>query len=75
MKARLFEYTLAAHLISKATVLRVREGGGVVVNAWPHLWNATKFLSSVAATAKKKKKKEQSVHTDDGIQFVFATNF
>lgn len=34
-------------------------GEVLVVNAWPHLWNAPKFLSSVAATAKKKKKKKK----------------
>lgn len=61
------------------TVLQSERGGKVlVVNAWLHLWNAPKFLSSVAATAKKKKEKEKkkrSVRTDDGIQFVFTTKF
>lgn len=44
------------------------------MNAWLHLWNATKFLSSVAATARKKKKKKRRsnlFHTDDGIQVCF----
>lgn len=78
VKVRRFEYPPTAHLIYKATVLKVGagagegEGEGGVVNAWLHLWNATKFLSSLAATAKKKK---QSFHTDDGIQFVFSAKF
>lgn len=66
-----FVNTLSVYLIFIKQSSLKWGGLVLVVNAWVNLWNAPKFLFSLAAAPAKKKEKMQSGCGDDWIQFVW----